>query len=208
MELTDAVMKQEETKAICKVYADALRQNNYKYYMDEVSMDDLQSAAQMKGHIEKKLSLVEQGEANRAADKAKAVAKMKTAWRIDGTLREFPKFEPVNFWFDYPLHTPDTSGILTDLEPEGEKAPWQKAMDRRKTPEKKKEDRSNELEIAYASLEMEGEDEITLSMLEDELEIKRDALKKRIKEHGGLKVEYEPGHESRVVRKETPSDKT
>ncbi|MBQ9000511.1 MAG: hypothetical protein IJ087_01505, partial [Eggerthellaceae bacterium] len=29
------------------------------------------------------------------------------AWRIEGTLREFPKFAPVNAWFDWPLHVVD-----------------------------------------------------------------------------------------------------
>lgn len=27
-----------------------------------------------------------------------------TAWRIEGTLREFPSFEPVDVWFNYPIH--------------------------------------------------------------------------------------------------------
>lgn len=44
----------------------------------------------------------------------------KSAWRIDGTLREFPRFEARNLWFDYPLHSVDTTGVLTDATPEGE----------------------------------------------------------------------------------------
>ncbi|KAF5028605.1 AAA domain protein [anaerobic digester metagenome] len=208
LEVTDALLKQEENKAICKVYADIFRRDYNKYYMNDISQDDMLSAAQMKMHADRKLTLSQQGEAAKAIEQAKAAARMKTAWRIDGTLREFPKFEPVNFWFDYPLHTPDTTGALKDLEPEGEKPPWVKAIDKRKTPEQKKESRINELEIAYSNLEIEGEEEITLSMLEDELEIKRDALKKRIKEHGGFDVVYEPGKESKICRKETPSDKT
>ena len=208
LELTDALIKQEENKAMCRVYADMFRRDYNKYYMNDISQDDMLSAAQMKMHADRKLTLSKQGEAAKAIEQAKAAVRMKTAWRIDGTLREFPKFEPVNFWFDYPLHTPDLTGALKDLEPEGEKPPWVKAIEKRKTPEQKKEARQNELEIAYSNFEIEGEEEITLSMLEDELEIKRDALKKRIKEHGGFKVEYEPGKESRVVRKEIPSDKT
>lgn len=37
----------------------------------------------------------------------------RTAWRIEGTLREFAPFEPINIWFDYPRHYPDTDGELT-----------------------------------------------------------------------------------------------
>lgn len=43
-----------------------------------------------------------------------------TAWRIEGTLREFPAPKPVNVWFDYPVHRPDDTGALSDLAPEGE----------------------------------------------------------------------------------------
>ena len=28
-----------------------------------------------------------------------------TAWRVEGTLREFPGFLPINIWFEYPIHT-------------------------------------------------------------------------------------------------------
>lgn len=48
-----------------------------------------------------------------------------TAWRVEGTLREFPKFEPRNLWFDYPVHRPDADGSLSDLSVEGEALPWQ-----------------------------------------------------------------------------------
>ena len=42
-----------------------------------------------------------------------------TAWRIEGTLREFARFDPVNLWFDYPVHKLDT-GLLEDLQPDSE----------------------------------------------------------------------------------------
>ena len=50
----------------------------------------------------------------------KQTAKTWTAWRLDGTLREFPKFDEKNLWFQYPLHLPDYSGALNDLLVEGE----------------------------------------------------------------------------------------
>lgn len=39
-----------------------------------------------------------------------------SAWRIEGTLREFPPFEPVNLFFRFPLHEVDTEGLLDDAE--------------------------------------------------------------------------------------------
>ena len=35
-----------------------------------------------------------------------------TAWEIAGTLREFPPFEPIRLWFDYPIHRQDEWGFL------------------------------------------------------------------------------------------------
>ena len=37
-----------------------------------------------------------------------------TAWRLDATLREFQRIEPVNLFFSYPLHEIDATGILAD----------------------------------------------------------------------------------------------
>jgi RecA-family ATPase len=37
-----------------------------------------------------------------------------TAWRMDATLREFPRIEPVNLFFSYPLHEIDAGGILEE----------------------------------------------------------------------------------------------
>ena len=39
-----------------------------------------------------------------------------SAWRIEGTLREFPKFPPRNIWFRYPVHEIDLLGVLKDLQ--------------------------------------------------------------------------------------------
>lgn len=37
-----------------------------------------------------------------------------TGWRLDATLREFQRIEPVNLFFSYPLHELDAGGILED----------------------------------------------------------------------------------------------
>lgn len=35
-----------------------------------------------------------------------------TAWKIEGTLREFRSFKPIVCWFQHPLHVPDTHDII------------------------------------------------------------------------------------------------
>ncbi len=56
-------------------------------------------------------------------DAAKRQARLKSAWRVECTLREFPRFEPRNLWFDYPLHVLDESGELAQCKPDGGSVP-------------------------------------------------------------------------------------
>jgi len=52
----------------------------------------------------------------------------RSAWRVDGTLREFPKLPPINCWFDHPVHSLDHLGVLVDADPEGAEPPWKQGM--------------------------------------------------------------------------------
>lgn len=41
-----------------------------------------------------------------------------TAWRMEAVLREFPEPDPVNMWFDYPLHIVDRTGTMDSWKPD------------------------------------------------------------------------------------------
>ena len=113
-------MKQQENKAVCEAcrqYLDA----HYKWE-DELSQDDLLSGYQMLNYCENKLEKGQFEALQRITEATKKRVQSMTAWRIEGTLREFQKFSPVNMWFDYPVHTVDASGVLGDIQPEPEKA--------------------------------------------------------------------------------------
>lgn len=61
-----------------------------------------------------------------------------TAWRLESSLREFPNIQPVNFWFEHPVHRLDTSGELEKLFPTGSaQANLQKSGKRSMTDEDK-----------------------------------------------------------------------
>lgn len=49
------------------------------------------------------------------AEEQKTSGKL-TAWRIEGTLREFASFDPLNLWFNYPVHKGDDTGALQDIK--------------------------------------------------------------------------------------------
>lgn len=202
LELTSALLKAEENSMICRLSIEAIKQHNMSYYKQHIGQDDEQSASRMNKHAERALSKPQAEQLADAIAKGYQAMKHRTAWRIDGTLREFPKFKPVDIWFEYPIHKIDTSGALADLEPEWEKAPWQKAMEKRKDPEKKKNDRISEFDIAFEDLSMSGEP-VTASMLAEHLGVSKRTVWNRIREHGGFDVEKtEEGKDSIIKRKE------
>lgn len=155
LETTEALMKQEENKAVCaacKVYLDA----HYKY-QDDLSQDDFLSSTQMLAYCQEHLDKWQMKALGRQIEAAKNRVRTETAWRIEGTLREFPKFEPVNLWFDYPVHRIDDVGSLNDIQPEAEKSPWEELQKRRKENAKKTRERKlNEFEIEFQNIEFDG----------------------------------------------------
>ena len=157
LEITDDLLKQEENKAVAGTIAEYIYKVNKVYYDEEVSQDDILSQSAMKDHAKEALNESEQKDLDEKLSKIIQKVKQKTAWRVEGTLREFPRFEPINLWFDYPVHKVDTINVLKDIQPESDKPSWQKAKDKRKSKDTKKEERINALEIAFSSLEIGGE---------------------------------------------------
>lgn len=157
LEPTEALMKQEENKAVCgacKAYLDA----HYKWE-DDLSQDDLLSSTQMLGYCEEHLDKWQKIALDKQVAAAKAAAKARTAWRIEGTLREFPKFDPVNMWFDYPVHRIDQVGILKDLQLENDKPAWQKGKEaRKKQGEQVRKAKKEKYKMAIESFRFDHED--------------------------------------------------
>lgn len=67
-----------------------------------------------------------------ASEGVTAASRGWTAWRIEGTLREFARFEPRSLWFEYPVHRPDATGALSDLAVAGDWAGLSPAERRRR----------------------------------------------------------------------------
>ena len=126
-----------------------------------------------------------------------------TAWRISFTLREFASPQPTDIWFDYPRHYLDDTGILKDLMPDEELAPWQRGVKKHsseKAKKKRENQRQNDLEIAFSNLELNG-DPITYQMLADAMGTSIKTAQRRIKEAGdSYKIIQEGGKEAVIVR--------
>ena len=113
--------------------------------------------------------------------------KQLTAWRIEGTLREFPKFEPVNLWFDYPAHSLDQSGVLQDVQPDGDQVSWKRNFKKKKTPEDRKKEKKESVEMAYGACSIDGK--VTLGALSEYMGVTEKTVRNRLKEHGGFWID-------------------
>ena len=192
LELTDEILKQQENKLVAKVCEDGLRKLNPTYLEKEVSQDDLCSAAQMESHlVEAKIHK----EMVKKRDEAKKSIQNLTAWRVEGTLREFPKFAPVNMWFNYPTHEVDTSGVLKDIELDdafGSKGAREKGLQKIKENNAKvKADKEKELSDAI-SLSNFGEPP-TVKMVAESLGVTERTIQKRIKESENFYIDKNDG---------------
>ena len=186
LEPTEALLKQEINKAVCDTCMEYLN-HLYDDWEDDVSQDDMCSQVQIMAYCKKKLFKGQFGELERRIKETEAKVRVRTAWRIEGTLREFPKFEPINLWFDYPIHKVDKIGLLKDMEPESEKPSWKKAVEKRKSPADKKKERKQSIETAFEALGI-GE-KVTLEDLAEYMAVTEKTVRNRLKEHGGFVIE-------------------
>ena len=189
--LTDDIIQQEVNKTICRVCVEYLKKyGNGIPWETDLSQDDLLMSGKIQAYCENKLDQWQQRALTQLLTDAVREIMSITAWRIEGTLREFPKFKPVNTWFRYPIHTADVTGILEDVDPEMEKPVWQMAKEARKAKAaKKKEKTRNKFEIAFTNLELSGEP-VLASAVAEAINVKVDTLKGWFSDGKSAKAEY------------------
>ncbi len=186
LEVSDDLITQQENNAVCSVCLDYL-QRTIQDWEDEVSQDDLCSEKAMLSACNRLMSLNQYQDMLTDVYNARKEVKRRTAWRIDGTLREFPKFEPVNLWFDYPIHRLDDNSVLKNAEVEGEQPPWKKGQKKAENAKKtRREDQKKSLEIAFDACAISGD--VTLENLAEYLGLTTRSVRERIKNHGGFEV--------------------
>lgn len=188
LELTPELVNQEHNRIIASIYAEELKKRNPKYYEEVVGEDDVLSKFQMKEYIDLALKKDEIFEVDSRVQEVEISLVNRSAWRVEGTLREYPKFPPLNLWFEYPIHKVDEVGVLADVDPEGMIQPvWSKNISKKKTPEERKKERQDKLESAYFALDT-GE-EIKIKDIAEYLQVTEKTIRNRIKEHGGFWIE-------------------
>lgn len=105
-----------------------------------------------------------------------------TAWRIEGTLREFPSFEPVDVWFNYPIHVMERFDPADNIAPHSQLPSYQRAMNARKPKEQKLKERRHRLEAAIDVLAAQGV-EVTTSSVAAYLDVTNKTIRYMVDEH-------------------------
>lgn len=181
LEVTDEIRTQEENKAVCDVCSQWLERHRPNW-TEDVGQDDQLNEKSMLNAVSHLLGPEKYSEMLPAIYDARQAVKRLSAWRIDGTLREFEKFPPVNLWFEYPIHRVDNDGALQDLTTEGSPESWQKkAINERKKQSKKDREKKNvELEEAINICTDENGNPPTKEELAEYLDVSVRTVERRI----------------------------
>lgn len=156
LDLNETHYKQLRNMNACRCCVDYLRANRPEL-LNELSQDDVLSQSIMIDFCKRKFGHDYYKELDMLVNEARDKATSITAWRIEGTLREFSKFPPVNLYFEYPVHVVDQDGVLQDIDPDDVKPQWQKAKEKRQEQaEKNKNKKVNQFEIEFSNIEIEG----------------------------------------------------
>lgn len=183
LEITESLRKQQEDKAACSVIYEWLARFGFT---QEISQDDRVTLSAMQQIAHDKLQSASYTLMMQDIDKAKAAVRARTAWRIEGTFREFPKLPPLNLWFDYPIHRADEDEVLKDAKYEGEFDPKQN-LGRKKSKKELKAERNSDIEVSFEGQQTDG-----IASIKDMAEASgksEDTVRRHLKEHGGFWIE-------------------
>ena len=188
LEVSEDLQAQKRNEFVCSACIDTLDKYSDSWE-DHVSQDDMCSAAQMKKACDSHLLGEQSREADKAIKAAEKRAESLTAWRIEGTLREFPKFAPVNLWFDYPVHSLDQSGVLQDVQPDGDQGSWKRNFKKKKSPEDRKKESKEAIETAFEACKID--EKITVKSMAEYMGVSEKTVRRKLNEHGKFLIKDE-----------------
>ena len=179
LDLDDAVKSSIENTAICDKVTEWLSRFGVK---DQVPIDDLLVSSKATEAARELLKAASYRLMMNDIEEVKRQCESYTAWRIEGTLREFPKFSPLNLWFKYPVHVIDDTDVLKSIDTQNSKgSPWQKNFGKKKTKQEKKTERQDALENAFAYCNQNGQ--TTIKEIAEYMGKSEDTLRRYINEN-------------------------
>ena len=184
--LTEPLRAQQQDAATCRICESWIRRF-YRNADELLSPDDLVTPTAMLDIAHKYLRSDSYSLMCGEIERAGLAVRNRTAWRIEGTLREFPKFAPLNVWFDFPVHRADTVGVLADLAVDEVAPSWQKNFEKKRTPKERSKERKESIETAFSGVQESGK--CRISELAEYLAVTEKTVRSRLKEHGGFWVD-------------------
>lgn len=190
LDLTEDIIKQQKNQAACSICSEYLKQYA-PAVLDEASQDDLLSRRAALKLCCDNLPRDEYEALKTALAASDRYAEQMTAWRLEGTLREFPKFAPKNLWFRYPVHEEDLIGVLKDLQTDVELMPYQRGAKRGHQTQKKQAkaeavDKNAELLNTFDTVNVDGN--VTIQDMAEFLGISIKTARRRIEKCDDLKI--------------------
>lgn len=179
LEVSDGMLKQQSNTAVC-----AICEKWLKRFRIEVSQDETCSEVEMIKLCRESLSQASCGLLMKEVETARDRISKRSAWRVEGTLREYSKFAPINLWFDYPVHRMDDSGVLEDVNPEDDKPAWNKTWQKnfkgKKDSKERQRDRLAGIETAFNACNMDGR--VTVKELSEYMGKSEDTVRRHLRE--------------------------
>lgn len=190
LDLTEDIVKQMQNREACNLCAEYLNRHAPAIAQD-ASPDDLLSRNTVLKICCDNLNREQYENLNAALRESDRRVRQVTAWRMEGTLREFPKFEPKNLWFRYPVHEEDEIGVLKDLQTESQMQSYQVGAKRghqtqSRNAKAKAADKNAELLNTFNAVNVCGD--VTVQDLAEYLGVEEKTIRRRIKNCKELKV--------------------
>ena len=190
LNLTPEIITQIQNQNAAQVCCDFLKVHAPDVF-DDLSRDDSLSRSAMLKICMDSLDKDSYQELQKALIRSDQRVLQSSAWRLEGTLREFPRFPVRNIWFRYPLHEEDQTGILKDLQLDVQLTPRQYgskkgAQKRRENEKAKNADKNAELLNVFDMVNVDGE--VSLLDMAQYLGVSEDTVRRRIKKSGILKI--------------------
>lgn len=181
LEVSESLLKSQEDKVTCDIAYNWLRRFNKDMFC---SQDDMFSPSAMIKIVGDNLQRKSVDLMMQEIEAAKKAVRQRSAWRIEGTLREFPKFAPVNVWFDYPVHRIDNIGVLKDINPDDQ---WKQNFSKKKSPQDRKNERKESIMATFEACNIDGK--VTVQDMAELSGISEKTIRRHLKEHGGFWID-------------------
>ncbi len=171
-----------ENRLVCDALTARMHELTGSNWLDEISMDNALVAEKFLPAARELLTEDQGRELTDLAARTREGMQHFTAWRVEGTLREFASFKPVSAWFQYPIHMVE-DGMLTDAVPAGDEEPWQrKKRQKDKSASERKVDRKESFFNAMTACSIDAEPTVTTLM--EYMGVSKRTVMSRLKEFG------------------------